>query len=57
MADDNKCAHDLCQCARRENSKYCSQFCEEADAQDLTEIKCGCGHTGCAENPKGFIQG
>ncbi len=48
MADDNKCAHDLCQCARRENSDYCSLYCEDADNQDLTEILCGCGHAGCA---------
>jgi len=41
MADDNKCAHDLCQCARGENSNYCSQYCELADDQDLTEILCG----------------
>ncbi len=48
MSDDNKCAHDLCQCARGENSNYCSLYCEDADDQDLTEILCGCGHTDCA---------
>jgi len=47
MADENKCAHDLCVCAKAENSDYCSEHCKDAVDQDLTEIRCDCGHAGC----------
>ena len=39
------CEHRGCNCAPRENSKYCSQYCE--DAGDTLELACGCGHAGC----------
>jgi hypothetical protein len=40
-----KCAHPSCNCPARDDSKYCSSYCE--DAGDTTEIGCGCGHSGC----------
>ena len=48
MADENKCAHSLCVCAKAPDSDYCSQHCEDAVDQDITEIRCDCGHTGCS---------
>jgi len=47
MADtkQEKCAHPICTCMAREDSKYCSVYCE--DAKDTTEIACNCGHAGC----------
>ncbi len=48
MADESKCAHDLCVCARAENSEYCSEHCKDAVDQDLTEIRCDCGHPNCS---------
>lgn len=48
MADDNKCAHELCRCAKMNDSDYCSQHCEDAVGQDLTEIRCDCSHPGCS---------
>ena len=45
MADVKQCAHPNCKCAAPEDSKYCSQYCE--DARDTTEIFCECGHPGC----------
>jgi hypothetical protein len=47
MADTNKCAHPACNCAAAGDSKYCSQYCN--DASDTTELACNCGHPGCAE--------
>lgn len=41
----NKCAHPSCTCMAREDSRYCSQACE--DAGSMTEIACQCGHPGC----------
>lgn len=48
MADVNKCAHDFCNCAVQEDAEYCSPQCETAAEQDMTGIKCDCGHAGCA---------
>lgn len=49
MADnDNKCGHDICLCAVTDDAEYCSQHCEDAADQDLTEISCDCGHPGCS---------
>jgi hypothetical protein len=42
---DNVCAHTGCNCARREDSKYCSPYCEAAG--DTLELACNCGHVGC----------
>ena len=47
MADDNKCAHDLCVCAKAPDSDYCGQHCEDAVDQDIIEIRCDCGHADC----------
>jgi hypothetical protein len=41
-----KCAHPSCSCMARSDSKYCSQYCE--DAGKTTEISCNCGHAGCS---------
>jgi hypothetical protein len=47
MADnENQCEHAGCSCAKDQGSDYCSAYCE--GASDTTEIKCGCGHDGCA---------
>jgi hypothetical protein len=43
--EPEKCAHPICTCPAREDSKYCSAYCE--DAGDTTEIGCNCGHAGC----------
>ena len=39
------CAHQGCACEPRINSKYCSDYCEQA--ADKVEETCGCGHNGC----------
>lgn len=43
--NDKVCAHRGCNCAPREDSKYCSPYCE--DAGDTLELACNCGHPGC----------
>jgi hypothetical protein len=50
MADENdgKCGHDMCVCAVTGDAEYCSDHCEDAVDQDLTEINCDCGHAGCS---------
>jgi hypothetical protein len=30
------------------DAEYCSDHCEDAADQDLTEINCDCGHPGCS---------
>lgn len=48
MAEEiNKCAHEGCVCATRENEEYCSPQCEAAGETDTTEIVCECGHQAC----------
>src|SRR5258708_5886105 len=39
------CAHKGCHCTRREGSKYCSQYCQ--DAGSTLELSCNCQHPGC----------
>ena len=47
MADNNKCAHGPCECRAERDSKYCSEYCENAEDSGVTEIGCGCEHPGC----------
>lgn len=49
MSEPNKCAHPLCECLVSDDSEFgnfCSAQCETA--KDVTELKCDCGHPGCA---------
>ena len=46
MAEDKKCAHPSCRCRARNDSKYCSPYCEAAGG--TLEIQCNCGHAECA---------
>jgi len=44
-----KCAHPGCSCSVPDKGpfgKYCSEHCK--DAGDMTELRCGCHHAGCA---------
>ena len=45
MAENQKCAHPACNCKAAKDSKYCSQYCQ--DAKGTLEIACNCGHAGC----------
>jgi len=45
--DDNRCGHEACACAVSGDREYCSDHCENAADQDITEISCDCGHPGC----------
>lgn len=46
MASDvKKCAQELCSCTVGDDSKYCSQMCE--DNVGVTTLACDCPHTGC----------
>jgi len=45
--DDNRCGHDGCSCSVSGDQEYCSDHCRNADDQDITEISCDCGHSGC----------
>jgi hypothetical protein len=49
MADEitNKCKHGPCDCAAEKDSKYCGEYCKEADKSHVMEIGCGCEHDGC----------
>ena len=49
MAEENigKCAHGACDCAAEEGSKFCSEYCKEAEASHVMEIGCGCEHASC----------
>jgi hypothetical protein len=48
MADEvERCDHEVCTCAKAEDSDYCSPYCESAGESDTTAIACECGHTGC----------
>ncbi|CAN5795366.1 hypothetical protein BH18ACI4_BH18ACI4_08520 [soil metagenome] len=45
--DKHKCAHPACDCAREEDSKYCGEYCENAEKSGVIEIGCSCEHDGC----------
>jgi hypothetical protein len=48
MANEREtCAHSGCGCAKRDDSDYCSTYCEDAQKSEVREIACGCGHDGC----------
>ena len=47
MADDGKCEHKICSCPVTDDGSYCSQNCEDAADNDVSEIPCGCGHASC----------
>lgn len=42
-----KCAHGACDCAPEEGSKFCSEYCREAEKSHVNEIGCGCECPGC----------
>jgi hypothetical protein len=42
-----KCAHGVCVCAPEEGSKFCSEYCKEAEDSGVMEIGCGCSHQPC----------
>jgi len=46
MPESKTCAHPSCQCPAPKDSKYCSQYCE--DAGKTMELSCNCGHAGCS---------
>lgn len=49
MADDsNKCENENCSCMVGEDEEYCSPQCESVAEEEITAIKCDCGHSGCA---------
>ncbi len=48
MADnENKCKHAVCACSTDKDSKYCSEYCEDAEKAGVMEIGCGCEHAPC----------
>ena len=48
MADNKKCAHASCDCMAEKDSKYCSEYCENAEESGVIEIGCGCTHAPCS---------
>jgi hypothetical protein len=48
MSDTTQCARPACNCIRGEGKKYCSEVC--ADASDVTELTCQCGHVACRDH-------
>jgi hypothetical protein len=47
MAENKKCAHGVCECRVEGDSKYCSEYCENAERSGVLEIGCGCEHPAC----------
>jgi hypothetical protein len=47
MENSKVCGHDMCNCDAVDDTSYCGDHCREADSQDMTEIKCDCGHSAC----------
>ncbi len=44
---ENTCAHPACDCPPEKDSKYCGEYCEEAEKAHVMEIGCNCQHDGC----------
>ena len=50
MADNEekkKCAHPACDCPPEEGSKYCGEYCKNAEKSRVMEIGCSCEHDAC----------
>lgn len=45
--EKNKCAHPPCDCPREKDSKYCGEYCENAEKSRVMEIGCSCEHDAC----------
>ena len=45
---EKKCAHVPCACSVAADKEFCSEWCEDAGADEV-EIKCECGHEPCAD--------
>jgi hypothetical protein len=43
----NKCGRETCGCPPAQDSKYCSEECEDAAKVHITEIACSCHHPAC----------
>ena len=48
LQDRETCEHGPCNCMATEDEDYCSTYCENAASTGGTEIRCGCGHSGCS---------
>lgn len=47
MAENERCAHGVCECMAMRDSKYCSEYCKNAEESGVMEIGCGCEHAPC----------
>ena len=45
---EKKCAHPACDCPAAKDSKYCGEYCENAEKARVMEIGCGCEHASCS---------
>jgi hypothetical protein len=45
--EQKTCAHLPCTCVVGVGEKFCSDFCENAGAEEV-EIACECGHASCS---------
>jgi hypothetical protein len=46
--NNHTCARETCGCAPANDSKYCSEECEDAVKVHITEIGCSCHHPECS---------
>jgi hypothetical protein len=46
---NNKCAHPACDCPTEEGSKYCGEYCKNAEKSRVIEIGCSSSTTLVAE--------
>jgi hypothetical protein len=51
--EEQKCAHDKCQCLVPANTKFCSDFCAAPDDAENASLQgkggCKCGHPACEQ--------
>jgi hypothetical protein len=46
--DEQVCNHEECTCKVRDDSDYCSPYCEAASKSNVIGVACECGHPDCA---------
>ncbi len=44
---EETCTHPACDCPPEEGSKYCGEYCKNAEKSHVMEIGCGCEHDEC----------
>jgi hypothetical protein len=44
----HKCSYEYCDCLISTLETHCSEYCADAEREELIEVQCDCKHAACA---------